>query len=58
MSTDYTVNACNIFDLKELMHCFSIHYALSIVMAVWFDTYFSVWPQNGDADVFYNERLL
>lgn len=46
------------FSFEELMHCFSIYYALSIVMAVRLDTYFFVWPQNGDADVFYNRLLL
>lgn len=38
-----------VFDFKELMYCFSIHYALSIVMAVWLDTHSFVWPQNGNA---------
>ena len=46
------------FDCKDLMHCFSIHYALSIVNAVWLDTHFFVWPQNGEADVFHNGLLL
>lgn len=35
-----------------------MHYAVSIVMAVWLDTYFFVWPQNGNAFVFYNRLLL
>lgn len=56
-STLYTI-ILPYFWFIELMHCFSIHYALSIVMAVWLDTYFFVWPQNDDADVFYNGLLL
>lgn len=57
-STLYAADAYAVFDIKDLMHCFSIHYAVSIVMAVWLDIYFFVWLQNGYTDVFYNGLLL
>ena len=39
--------------LKAKCVVFSIHYAVSIVTAVWPDTYFFVWP-----DAFNNGLLL
>lgn len=47
-----------IFHCNDIIYYFSMHYAVSIVMAVWLDTYFFVWPQNGNAFVFYNRLLL
>lgn len=46
------------FDQKELMYHFSIHCPLRSMVALWFDIYFIVWPQNDNADVFYNGLLL
>lgn len=47
----------NLFFISTTSY-FSMHYAASVVMVAWLDTYFFVWPQNGDAFVFYNRLLL
>lgn len=54
----YAVDTQPGLEFKDLMYCFSIHYAEGIVMAVWADTYFFVWPQNSNAAVFYNGLSL